>query len=164
MPVAVCDGLAIRGGPCRSKRSLESWRMSMPARPRWPRPCCSTRVAFASAAAWTMAIRIWIRMRSSASVASRFSRRRPCSTTVIPTSCSWMHRGMSIFLPRRSAHCVPWTTRFWWWAPMMACKGTPKPCGACLHAMTFRVHLYQQNRFGESWSRCFAGTTWATSF
>lgn len=31
-----------------------------------------------------------------------------------------------------------WTTRFWWWAPMMACRGTPKPCGACLHAMTSR--------------------------
>lgn len=30
----------------------------------------------------------------------------------IPTSCSWMHRGMSIFRPRRSAHCARWTTRF----------------------------------------------------
>ena len=112
--------------------------MSTPARPRWPRPCCSTRAAFASVAAWTMAIRIWTLTRSSASAASRFSRRRPCSTTAIPTSCSWMLPAMSIFLPRRSAHCVPWTTRFWWWAPTMACRGTPKPCGACLHAMTSR--------------------------
>ena len=112
--------------------------MSMPARPRWPRPCCSTRVAFASAAAWTMAIRIWIRTRSSASVALRFSRRRPCSTTVIPTSCSWMRPATSIFRPRLSARCAPWTTRFWLWVPTMACRGIPKPCGACLRAMTSR--------------------------
>ena len=138
MPVAACDGLAIRGEPCRSKRSLESWRMSMPARPRWLRPCCSTRVVFASAAAWTMAIRIWTRTRSSASAVSRSSRHRLCSTTVKPTSCSWMHRGMSIFLPRRSARCAPWTTRFWLWVPTMACRGIPKPCGACLRAMTSR--------------------------
>ena len=112
--------------------------MSMPARQRWPRPCCSTRVAFASAAAWTMAIRIWTLTRSSASAALRFSRRRPCSTKAIPTSCSLMRRGMSIFLPRRSAHCAHSTTRFWLWAPTTAYKGTPKPCGACLRAMTFR--------------------------
>ena len=108
----------------------------MPARPRWPRPCCSTRVAFASAAAWTMAIRIWTLTRSSASVALRFSRRRPCSIMATPTSCSWMHRDMSIFLPRRSAHCARSTTRFWLWAPTMACRGIPKPCGVFLRAMT----------------------------
>ena len=112
--------------------------MSMPARPRWPRPCCSTRVAFASAAALTMAIRTWTLMRSSASAALRFSRRKPCSTMAIPTSCSWMHRGMSIFLPRRSARCARWTTRFWLWVPTMACRDIPKPCGACLRAMTSR--------------------------
>ena len=112
--------------------------MSMPARPRWPRPCCSTRVASASAAAWTMAIRIWTLTRSSASAALRSSRRRPYSIMAIPTSCSWMRRGMSIFLPRRSAHCARWTTRFWLWVPTMACRGIPKLCGACLRAMTFR--------------------------
>ena len=112
--------------------------MSMPARPRWPRPCCSTRVAFASAAAWTMAIRIWIRTRSSASAALRSSRRRPCSTTAIPTSCLWMRPATSIFRPRRSARCARSTMRFWLWVPTTACRGTPKPCGACLRAMTFR--------------------------
>ena len=137
-PVAACDGLAIRGEPCRSKRSLESWRMSMPARPRWPRPCYSTRAAFASAAAWTMAIRIWIRTRLSASAVLRSSRRRLCSTMAIPTSCSWMHQGMSIFQPRRSARCAHSTTRFWLWAPTTACRGIPKPCGACLRAMRSR--------------------------
>ena len=112
--------------------------MSMPARPRWPRPCCSTRVAFASAAAWTMAIRIWTLTRSSVSAALRSSRRRPCSTTAIPASCLWMRPATSIFRPRRSARCARSTMRFWLWVPTTACRGTPKPCGACLRAMTFR--------------------------
>ena len=112
--------------------------MSMPARLRWPRPCCSTQVAFASAAAWTMATRTWIPTLSNASAASRFSRRRPCSTTEMPTSCSWTPPVTWIFRLRQSAHCARSTTRFWLWAPTTACRDTPKPCGACLRAMTSR--------------------------
>ena len=164
MPVAACDGLAIRGEPCRSKRSLESWRMSMPARPRWPRPCCLTRAAFASAAAWTMAIRIWTRTRSSASVASRFSRRRPCSTTVVPASCSWTHRGMSIFLPRRSAHCARSTTRFWLWVPTTAYRGTPKLCGACLRAMTSRRSSISTKSIWSIPAAMFCWHSWGSVF
>ena len=112
--------------------------MSMPARLRWPRPCCSRRVAFANADAWMMATRTWTPTRLSASVVSRSSRRRLFSTTATPTLCSWTLPATSIFLPRRSARCARSTTRFWWWVPTMACRGIPKPCGAFLRAMTSR--------------------------
>ena len=32
--------------------------------------------------------------------------------------------------------------RFWLWAPTMECRGTPKPCGACLRAMTSLTFIF----------------------